>query len=647
MLQSISMQDRLRLGFGLLVMAYLLLDLPLPPYGDLVIALIAYAAVAYKVVISAFSTLFKRRRMSEQFLMTVATFGAFMLHDYPEALAVMIFYLIGELFEDYASGKAHREITSLVKLKPSFARLVDKDGNEKKVRPRQVKIGDTIRVLAGEAVALDGTLKTDSAVLDMSALTGESYPQRVKQGDNVMSGSINLGKVFELTVTCDSKSSSITRLINLIEDASANKSRPEALITRFAVWYTPIVVALAALMALAPFALPWLNLDKSDYVTRALIFLVVSCPCALVLSVPLSFFGGLGAISKIGVMVKGSVFIEGLSKLKTLCFDKTGTITRGKFAVSQIADMPEKLQQDKAAVKQLLSAMSGLESKSAHPIAQAICAYVQEQGIEPVTFAEVTEKAGNGISATADGLSIAAGRREYISEVTGHDIPAVKEDGTAVYMALNGEYAGCMLLRDEIKPEAYDLMKGLKKLGVKSCLITGDNKREAELIASKLGISEVHAQMLPQDKLAVMNQIRAKDGLTGFTGDGINDAPVLSAADVGIAMGKGGTALAVEASDVVVMNDDLRKIPLAIQLSRKTVALAMQNMIFVIAVKAIILILGALGIANIWLAILGDVGLCVLAVLNAMRAMTFVKASEADPAVAKAAASGNTPKAVA
>ncbi len=619
MLASIELKDKLRLAFGLLIMVLLLCGVPLPPYGDLLLALTAYAVVAYGVVIEAFTSLVKRLRMTEQFLMVIATFGAFMLQDYAEALAVMIFYQVGELFEAYASGRAHKEITTLVKLKPSQVRVIAEDGTESVVKPRRVKTGSRVRVLAGEAVAIDGRLENAEALMDLSALTGESYPQRFVRGEEIPSGAINLGQVVELTTVCESKNSSITRLLNLIEDAAANKSKPEALITRFAVYYTPIVVTMAALMAAAPFVID--GLDKGDYVTRALVFLVVSCPCALVLSVPLSFFGGLGAISKTGVMVKGSIFIENLAKLKQLCFDKTGTITRGVFALSRVHTAPEaEVSQDA-----LCAAVAALEQGSNHPIARAVVRYAAEHELSLPQVSEIHEKAGFGLQGLIDGALVAAGRRVYIEELTGEQIAPAAGDGTAVYCALNGRYAGVLFLRDEEKPEAAEMISKLNELGIRSCLLTGDRKSEAELIAGRLGITEVHSQLLPEDKLQILNRLKQNGQVTGFVGDGINDAPVLSASDVGIAMGRGGSALAVESSDVVVMNDDLRKIPRAIMLSRRTMNLAMQNIVFVIAVKAIILLLGALGIANIWLAILGDVGLCVLAVLNAMRALTFVR----------------------
>lgn len=630
MLASIELKDKLRLAFGLVVMVLLLCGLPLPPYGDLLLALTAYAVVAYQVVIEAFTSLIKRLRMTEQFLMVIATFGAFMLHDYPEALAVMIFYQIGELFEAYASGRAHQEITSLVKLKPSQVRVIAADGTESVVKPRRVKTGSRMRVLAGEAVAIDGRLESAEALMDLSALTGESYPQRFVKGEEIPSGALNLGQVVELTSVCESKNSSITRLLNLIEDAAANKSKPEALITRFAVYYTPIVVTLAALMAAAPFVID--GLDKGDYVTRALVFLVVSCPCALVLSVPLSFFGGLGAVSKTGVMVKGSIFIENLAKLKQLCFDKTGTITRGVFALSRVQPAEGV---ERAA---LCAAVAALEQGSNHPIARAVVHYAEEQQLTLPQVSDIREKAGFGLQGLLNGAVVAAGRRAYIEELTGEQIAPASGDGTAVYCALNGRNAGVLFLRDEEKPEAAAMIRELNALGVKSYLLTGDRKSEAELIAGRLGITEVHAQLLPEDKLKILNELKQNQKVTGFVGDGINDAPVLSASDVGIAMGRGGSALAVEASDVVVMNDDLRKIPRAIMLSRRTMNLAMQNMIFVIAVKALILLLGALGYANIWLAILGDVGLCVLAVLNAMRALTFVREPKVTAAAAASAA---------
>ena len=410
MLQSIDLKTKLRLSFALIVMLMLLLKLDINSYLKLALFALAYVAVAYETVIAAFKTLFKRFRMSEQFLMSVATFGAIALGDYAEALAVLIFYEIGELFEEYASGRSHKEITSLIALKPQIVRVIDKDGNELKVKPRKVKVGQTIRVLAGEAVALDGTLKNGSAAVDMSALTGESEPFLYKKGEEIPSGGINMGSVIELTVTKDNSNSSITRLIELIEDAAANKSKPEALISRFAVYYTPLVVTCAIILALVPLFVA--GESFSDWIERALVFLVVSCPCALVLSVPLSFFGGLGAISKIGVMVKGSIHIETLSKLTVLALDKTGTITQGKFKPADF------IVDDGSSKSELLSCVYALESATTHPIGTAIVNYCKINGVELKKAEAIHEVSGYGIEGIIDGKKVAVGSREFIEKIT-------------------------------------------------------------------------------------------------------------------------------------------------------------------------------------------------------------------------------------
>ena len=619
MLQSIDLKTKLRLSFALIVMLMLLLKLDINSYLKLALFALAYVAVAYETVIAAFKTLFKRFRMSEQFLMSVATFGAIALGDYAEALAVLIFYEIGELFEEYASGRSHKEITSLIALKPQIVRVIDKDGNELKVKPRKVKVGQTIRVLAGEAVALDGTLKNDSAAVDMSALTGESEPFLYKKGEEIPSGGINMGSVIELTVTKDNSNSSITRLIELIEDAAANKSKPEALISRFAVYYTPLVVTCAIILALVPLFVA--GESFSDWIERALVFLVVSCPCALVLSVPLSFLGGLGAISKIGVMVKGSIHIETLSKLTVLALDKTGTITQGKFKPADF------IVDDGSSKSELLSCVYALESATTHPIGTAIVNYCKINGVELKKAEAIHEVSGYGIEGIIDGKKVAVGSREFIEKITSRtDLDQSNVIGTEVLAAVDGRFIGGIVLNDEPKAGALEFFGSLKSLGITSCMITGDKESVAANIAKRLGIEKYYAKMLPEDKLKAVKDLKTKStAVVGFVGDGINDAPVLAASDVGIAMGQFGSASAVEASDVVVMNDDLRKIPQAISLARRTYKLAMQNIVFVIACKLLILVLGAMGIAGIWVAIFGDVGLCVLAVLNAMRALTWVK----------------------
>lgn len=620
MFASVSRKDKLSLSFAIATMILLIIDkftaLELNFYLALTLAVIAYIACAYEIVLGAFKTLVKRYRMSEEFLMVVATFGAFALGDFPEALAVMVFYRIGSLFEHYASGKAHQEISSLVKLKPTFVRVINEDGVESILKPRKVKIGSTIRVLAGEAVALDGYLLNEKAALNTAALTGESAPKIYKQGEEVPSGCINNSSVIELKVSRDSRNSSITRLLNLIEDAAANKSRPEALIRRFAVWYTPLVVASACVLALVPLVVPEANF--SDWITRALVFLVVSCPCALVLSVPLSFFGGLGALSKVGIMVKGSIHIETLAKLKAIAFDKTGTVTAGKFTVKNIrVKAGDSLN--------LIKYAYALEAKSSHPLALGIVNYAKEQRVELLDIDNIEEKAGLGVEGEYQGQTIAVGRYEYIVEKTTDKVEIYESAGTDIYVVKGGKYLGSIELYDDIKPYAEETFKALNKEHIATALITGDKASAANIIASKLGISTVFSKQLPENKLENFAKFKQEHEIAAFVGDGINDAPVLSASDLGIAMGQFGSASAVEASDVVIMQDDLRKIPVAVALAKKTYALAIQNMYFVILVKVLILALGALGFANIWLAIFGDVGVLVLSVINAMRSLTFTK----------------------
>lgn len=657
MWNSMSWQLKARLGAGLVTIMLLLADVISSEFVTICLTAVVYIAVAYPVLIAAFRDLFIRHRMSEQFLMTIATFGALGLQDYAEALAVMVFYLVGEAFEDYASMRSHEEIASLVKLKPTRVRVVDDEGNTQIVKPRQVKIGQKIRILAGESVALDGTLINDSASIDMSALNGESEPVLFVAGQEIPSGVINMGAVIDLIVTKDNKNSSITRLINLIEDAAANKSRPEALITRFSIYYTPIVVGCAVLLALVPLVVS--DESSADWFTRALVFLVVSCPCALVLSVPLSFFGGLGALSKTGVMVKGSIHIEALSKLKSIAFDKTGTITRGRFTVldvtrfapdgsvlSSTASAPAAAAPAAPAAvtagaaagaattvsaklaaeeQELLTRIYALENLTTHPIGLALVNYCKSRQLELKEATEVCELPGYGIKGMIDGHEIMVGKERLVQEKLGITPAKSSLVGTEIYVIADGVLSGRVTLADEIKESAREMFDQLKGLGIKTYMITGDRKAVADDIAARCHISACYAEQLPEDKLNVFKDIKSKDQVVAYVGDGINDAPTLAVSDVGIAMGQFGSAAAVEAADVVVMNDDLTKIPRTIELARQTYHLARQNMIFVIAVKALILLLGACGYANIWLAILGDVGLCVLAVLNAMRPLWWVK----------------------
>ncbi|MDY6322931.1 MAG: heavy metal translocating P-type ATPase [Succinivibrio sp.] len=621
MFRQMDLYERITLPLAAAVMVLLAVcehaHQAIPDLLQLALSLGAYALIAWKIVIAAFKGLFLHFRLNEQTLMVIATFGAFGIGQYPEALAVMIFYLIGEMFEEYARGRAHSEISSLVKLKPQSARVVDPDGSERIVKPRKVRKGEVIRVLAGEVIALDGALKNETAAVDTAALTGESEPRMFRRGEEIPSGCVNCADVIELAVTRDYRNSSITRLLNLIEDAAANKSRPEALIRRFAVWYTPIVVICAALMALVPFFVS--GASWSDWGTRALVFLVVSCPCALVLSVPLSFFGGMGAISKTGVMIKGSVYLENLARLKALAFDKTGTVTSGKFTVTAVRAAGG------AGEDEVLAKAAALEKLSNHPLARAVVAAAEAKGLELQEPEGLCEKAGMGLSAMLGGHRMAAGRYELAKELVSGEVRREENSGTDIYVTEDSRLLGVITLQDRPKPGAREAVAALNALGIKTCLITGDKNAAAQAAAKELGMTKVLAEQLPEDKLKNFEAFKEEYGTAGFVGDGINDAPVLAASDAGIAMGQFGSAAAVEAADIVVMNDDLTRIPQAVKLSRKTYALALENMWFSIGVKLLILTLGALGIAGIWLAIFGDVGVLILAVLNAMRALTFVK----------------------
>lgn len=608
------------LGIALIAMLVLIYNKylalsPMPLVYQVAMAVVAYLLIASDVLVSAFKTLFKQRRMSEQFLMMIATFGAFALCDLPEALAVMIFYKIGELFEEYASGRAHNDISSLVKLKPSFVRLVDENGNEQKVKPRQVKIGDVFKVLKGEVIAIDGNLCDDTAAIDTSALTGESEPRLYTCGQSVPSGCINQGQVIHLRANTLSKNSSITRLLNLIEDAAASKSKPENLIRRFSVWYTPLVVGCAVILALVP--LFFQQAEFSDWIERALVFLVVSCPCALVLSVPLSFFGGMGAISRIGVIIKGSIHIETLSKLKAIAFDKTGTLTYGKFTVNKIHS--ESLAED-----ELLSYAVSLEKNSTHPIALSIVEYGRQRKIEEYEVGSVIEKSGMGLESTINGHDVRIGRKEYISSSCGaFEYNEKDAESSYVYISVDNRFSGVIAIADTLKPSAKIMLDSLHAQGIKTVLISGDKKAVAEAICRKLDIKECYYEQSPQGKLDTLTSLKKTLSPIAFAGDGLNDAPVVSASDVGIAMGDIGSASAIEAADVVIMHGDLSAISRTVILAKKTYNLAISNMYFVMLVKLLILMLGAIGFANIWLAIFGDVGVLILAVCNAMRALSF------------------------
>lgn len=580
---------------------------------QLPIAIVAYILVAADVCVSALKALFKQKRMTEQFLMVIATLGAFALLDLPEALAVMIFYKVGELFERYAKGRAHKDISSLLSLRPQQVRLLV-DGVEKIVKPRQVKIGDTIRILKGEIVAIDGTLLEDNAAIDTKVLTGESEPRLYVKGDVIPSGCINQGGVITLKVTTLHKDSSITRLLNLIEDAQANKSKPEDLIRRFSIYYTPMVVTAAVLLALVPVVVQ--GQSYADWIERALVFLVVSCPCALVLSVPLSFFCGLGALSKLGVIVKGSVYLEVLSKIKKIAFDKTGTLTYGNFAVVNTYLFNDFSKDD------LLSYAYALETYSTHPIALSICEYAKKQNTKLLTLTDVHEHSGLGMSAKLGEQKIALGKSEYIKDLV-DNFENVASEKSLVYVACDHKLCGVIELFDEVRQSAKATIKELNKDGIDSYIVSGDREGVVAVVAKTLQVKGYFAKQTPEDKLKTFKSLQQDKSKVAFVGDGINDALVLTSADLGIAMGDVGSKSAVESADVVILNDNLQSISKSIFIAKKVYHLALTNLWFVMLVKAAILLLGSLGIANIWLAIFGDVGVLVLAVLNAMRASRF------------------------
>lgn len=599
------------------------------------IAAAAYLPLSWEVIVSAVRGIIKNRRFGESFLMSSATFGAFALGELPEAIAVMLFYQIGERFEAYAQGRARGEIASLASLRPSFARVIGADGSETLIKPRKANVGSVIRILPGETVPIDGVLESHSASCDMSPLTGESVPESFAAGDHIPSGVICAGTPIEIRTSCEYKDSSVARLLNLIEDAAASKSQPERLISKFAGIYTPAVTAMAVLLALVPL---FFGCEWREWLERALVFLVVSCPCALVLSVPLSFFGGIGAASKAGILIKGSLHIETLSKVSCFAFDKTGTITDGVFAVKSIelarvldqnAAVSRETVRDEAARQRLLGIAAALESSSVHPVARAICAKAAEMGSKKETLSGTEELSGMGIRGNLpDGKSVLCGRWEFLHEQGVSGLQGSDDVGsTCVFVSLGGEYLGCIKMGDAPRPSAKTAIKELADLGIGAVMITGDRHKPAEDAAALVGITDVRSGRKPGDKLEELRSIKNSGHVIGYLGDGINDAPALGFADIGMSMGQFGSAAAVEASDAVVLSEDLRKIPLAVRISKKTHALAVQNIILSLGIKIAVLILGALGFAGIWAAVFGDVGALVICVLNAMRSFGFAEKS--------------------
>ena len=595
--------------------------LPAEGYLRFVLFMIPYLVIGYDILKKAFKGILNKQVFDENFLMAVATVGAILLGDYSEGVAVMLFYQIGELFQSYAVGKSRRNISELMDIRPDYANI-EKDGTLEQVDPDEVEIGTIIVVQPGEKVPIDGVIIEGTSTLNTSALTGESLPRDAKAGDEVISGCINMTGLLKIRTTKEFGESTVSKILELVENSSSRKSKSENFISKFAKYYTPAVCYGALALALIP-PIVLLIMGKpamwGDWIYRALTFLVISCPCALVISIPLSFFAGIGGASNQGILVKGSNYLETLAQTKYVVFDKTGTMTQGVFEVSGIHhnEMPD---------EKLLEYAALAECSSSHPISKSL----QKAYGKPVDrnrVSDIEEISGNGVIAKVDGISVAAGNTKLMNRL-GIAYQDCHHVGTVVHMAIDGKYAGHILISDIIKPHAKEAIAELKKAGIsKTVMLTGDSKRVADQVAEELGIQEIYSELLPADKVSrveeLLNQKSEKDKLA-FVGDGINDAPVLSRADIGIAMGALGSDAAIEAADIVLMDDDPLKISKAIKIARKCIRIVYENIYFAIGIKVLCLILGALGIANMWMAIFADVGVMIIAVLNAIRTL-FVK----------------------
>lgn len=584
----------------------------------LAVFLLAYVLAGGDVVYKAARNILRGQVFDENFLMSLATIGAFFVGEYPEGVAVMLFYQVGELFQSYAVGKSRKSITSLMQIRPDSANLL-KDGIVTEVDPELVSVDDIIVVKPGERIPLDGIITEGSSSLDTAALTGESMPREVTAGDDAISGCINLQGTLHIRVTKEFGESTVSRILDMVENASSQKAKAENFITKFARYYTPIVVVLAVLLA----AIPPLVLHEpfSGWIYRALNFLVVSCPCALVISIPLGFFGGIGGAAKQGILMKGSNYLEALAKVDTFVFDKTGTLTKGNFKVT-------KTEAISCSEEELLFLTAHAEADSSHPIALSVIeAYESSSGKKLSSegiVSDVKEIAGFGVRALVSGKELLVGNARLL-EQEGISFSAADFTGTVVYTAINGTFAGWIGIEDELKPDAKAAIKELSAVGIRNTvMLTGDKKETGEKIAAELGLREVHAELLPADKVEWLEKLLAgktNGNNLAFVGDGINDAPVLARADVGIAMGGLGSDAAIEAADIVIMTDEPGKLPAAIRIAKRTLTIVQQNVIFAIGVKVLVLILSALGLSTMWWAVFADVGVCVLAILNSMRAL--------------------------
>ena len=575
---------------------------------------VPYLVIGWDVLYDAIRNILHGQVFDEKFLMALATLGAFATQEYPEAAAVMLFYQIGELFQSVAVGRSRKSIAALMDIRPDMARVL-RDGEEIELDPEEVEVGETLVVRPGERIPLDGTILEGSGSIDTAALTGESLPVDVAAGDRVLSGSINLSGLLKIRAESVYAESTVARILELVENSSEKKARIENFITRFARWYTPLVVVSAVLLALLPPLFgqgPW-----REWIQRALIFLVVSCPCALVVSVPLSFFGGLGGASRDGILIKGANYLEMLERVDTVVFDKTGTLTQGRFAVDAI-------HPNEITAEELLDIAAAAESYSTHPVAESIVtAYGGE--IDRSRIGEVEELAGMGVRAVVDGRSFFVGNGKLMAQV-GADWHECHLPGTVIHVAEGACYMGHIVISDQPKPDAAEAITKLKALGIRrTVMLTGDSEKVAQAVGEKLGVDEIHAGLLPAQKVEQVERLLNEGCCVAFVGDGINDAPVLSRADVGIAMGALGSDAAIESADIVLMDDKPSRLPLAVKIARRTMRIVKENIVFSLLVKFAILILSALGLTTMWWAVFGDVGVLILATLNAMRCMLRVK----------------------
>ena len=582
------------------------------------IYLIPYLVIGYDIVYKAVRNISHGQVFDENFLMMVATFGAFGVKEYSEAVAVMLFYQVGELFQNYAVGKSRQSISDMMNICPEYANI-EEDGVLTQVDPDDVEVGTIIVVKPGERIPLDGIVTEGTSMIDTAALTGESVPRRATVGDEIISGCVNGSSTIKVKVTKAFEDSTVARILELVENASSKKAKVENFITRFAKYYTPVVTIGAVILAILPPLI--LGGGWADWIQRACIFLVISCPCALVISVPLGFFGGIGASSKIGILVKGSNYLEAVAEMTTIVFDKTGTLTKGEFKVSEVQPSADK--NNTIGKEELLEIAAYGEGYSNHPIANSIReAYGKTLSMERVTDTE--EIAGHGIHTFIDGREVYLGNAKLM-DAQNIAYTENKTAGTVVYVACNNVFAGSIVISDTVKEGSKDAIRDMKQVGVKkTVMLTGDRQAAADAVAAELGIEEVHAELLPADKVGQVEKLlgaqNEKERLA-FVGDGINDAPVLTRADIGIAMGSMGSDAAIEAADIVLMDDDIRKIASLVKIARKTLGIVKQNIVFALAVKALVLLLGALGMANMWEAVFADVGVSVIAILNSMRTL--------------------------